>query len=258
MNSGLNTYAIMPNGVEDRQRRDASRTFSSLAIAVALMLGVFLYPIIKEMFEKPSSEEQLKVEVKRIINYSQLSAPPPIDLERPEPELFKTPPKVEQKKFIQPVPKRDEEVSEEDYVPTMDELQNSQIGTSDIDGVDSVVVDVEAYVEAPEVKEEVILSFVEVMPSFKGGDAALMRYLGENLKYPSMAKDLNIAGVVFVRFVVEPNGKIGDVSVVRGVFNALDQEAVRVILAMPDWNPGQQNGRNVRVYYTIPIRFELR
>lgn len=248
----------MPNGVEDRQRRDASRTFTSMAIAVSLMLGFFLYPIIKELFKKPPSEEQLKVEVKRIINYSQLSAPPPIDIERPEPESFKTPPKVEQKKFIQPVPKRDEDVSEEEYVPTMEELQNSQIGTSDIEGLDSVVVDVDASVEAPEVKEELILSFVEVMPSFRGGDEALMQYLGENLKYPSMAKDLKIAGVVYVQFVVEPNGKIGDVSVVRGVFNALDREAVRVILAMPDWNPGQQNGRNVRVYYTIPIRFELR
>ncbi|NQV52517.1 MAG: TonB family protein [Flavobacteriales bacterium] len=258
MSEVINTLDIMSNGVEDRKRRDVTRSFASLALAIGLIMGFVLYPIIKEMLKEEPKSDKIKVEVKKVINYSQLSAPPPIDIERPEPELFKTPPKVEQKKFIQPVPKKDEDVLDEEYIPTMDELQNAQIGTVDVEGIDSVIVDIEATIEAPVVAEEAILSFVEEMPSYKGGEPALMQYLGESLKYPGIAKDLDVQGIVYVRFVVEANGAISEVSVVRGVFGALDEEAIRVIKAMPDWNPGQQNGRNVRVYYTIPIRFELR
>ena len=140
----------------------------------------------------------------------------------------------------------------------MDEMNDVQIGTVAVEGADSIVVDVTLNVEAPQEVEEQVLSFVEIMPSFVGGDEALMQYLGQNLSYPGVAKDMNIQGVVYVRFVVEPDGSIGQVEVVRGVFDALDKEAVRVIKQMPVWEPGKQNGRAVRVFYSIPIRFELR
>ena len=249
-------HMTLPNGVEDRKARDTSRSITSLVIATAVIVIAFLFPIIQDYLTPEPEQDQITVQAKKVINYSQLSAPPPIDLEKPEPETFKVPPKAKQVKFIQPVAKKDEEVTEEEYIPTMDEMDQVQIGTVASEGIDSVIVDVEVAVEAP--VEEAVLSFVEVMPSFKGGDAELMKYLGENLSYPSMGKDLNIQGVVYVRFVVERDGTIGDVTVLRGVFGALDEEAVRVIKAMPPWVPGQQNGRKVRVYYTIPIRFELR
>jgi protein TonB len=251
------SHIWLRNGAEDRKEQEIRRSIISLTLSSLLLFSAFIYPVVRSWLSDPVSEEQLTVEVKKVINYAQLSAPPPIDLDRPEPEQFKVAPKVKQIKFLQPVPKKDEEVEEDEYMPTMDELSEAQIGTTNIDGVDSIVVETSTSIEAP-VVDAPILSFVEIMPNFKGGDHALMAYLGENLSYPGMAKDLNIEGVVFVRFVVEADGSIGEVTTVRGVFNELDREAERVIKQMPAWNPGQQNGRNVRVYYTIPIRFDLR
>ena len=94
MSNAIHTHGIMPNGAEDRRQRDVSRSFASLALATGLIVGAFLYPILKEMLEEEPKSDKMKVEVKKVINYSQLSAPPPIDIELPEPELFKTPPKV--------------------------------------------------------------------------------------------------------------------------------------------------------------------
>lgn len=256
MNSG--SIHIVPNGVEDRSSQRVSSSLGSFGLALLIIGGAFFYPIIKEAMKKEPEPDKIHVQAKKVINYSQLSAPPPIDIEKPEPETFKTPPKAKQTKFIQPVAKKDEEVLEEEYIPTMDELQETQISTIDAEGADSVVVDIEASIEAPEEEPAEVLSFVEQMPTFKGGDAALMSYLGKNLQYPDLAKDMDVQGVVFVRFVVEPDGSINEVTVIRGVFDALDREAIRVIKEMPQWNPGLQNGRAVRVYYTIPIRFELR
>lgn len=255
--SDLTANSILRNGVEDRKSREATRSLSSMSLAMGILFGALLYPALVEYFTEEPKTEKITVEAKKVINYSQLSAPPPIDLEKPDPELFKVPPKAKQKKFIQPVPKKDEEVLEEEYIPTMNELEEAQISTIDAEGVDSVIVDVDVEVEAPAEPAE-ILSFVEVMPTFVGGDEGLMRYLGENLSYPDVAKDVGIEGLVYIRFVIEPTGEVADVTVIRGIFGPLDEEAVRVIKNMPNWNPGIQNGRKVRVYYTIPIRFDLR
>ena len=112
--------------------------------------------------------------------------------------------------------------------------------------------------EVQEVKEEnVVFEVVEQMPSFPGGDAALMEYLSKNTKYPSVAEENGIQGRVVCTFVVETNGSITDVKVVRAVDPALDREAVRVIKSMPKWIPGKQNGKAVRVKYTVPVNFKL-
>ena len=83
--------------------------------------------------------------------------------------------------------------------------------------------------------------------AFEGGDSELLKYLGDNLKYPKVAKDVNAEGVVFLQFVVEADGSIAEVKVLRSVFEPLDQEAIRVIKSMPKWIPGKQNGKNLRV-----------
>lgn len=252
MNSTSHGY--LAYGVEDRKSLYSRYLVYSMSIASALLLGIILYPIVKELLQK-KDVEKIKVEAPRVINYSQLSAPPPIDLEKPEPELFKAPPKAKQVKFIQPVAKKDEEVLEEEYIPTMDEMEDVQISTIESEGIDSIIVDEVVTIEEP-VKEEVF-SFVEVMPSFQGGDAELLKYLGDNLKYPKVAKDVNAEGTVFLQFVVESDGSIADVKVIRSVFEPLDQEAMRVIKAMPKWIPGKQNGKSVKVLYTIPIKFDI-
>ena len=107
-----------------------------------------------------------------------------------------------------------------------------------------------------EVAEEVFV-VVEQQPEFPGGQAALMKYLNSSIKYPQVAQDNGIQGRVITQFVVEKDGSITDVQVVKGADPSLDKEAIRVVKAMPSWKPGQQQGKKVRVRYTLPVVFRL-
>ncbi len=108
-----------------------------------------------------------------------------------------------------------------------------------------------------EVEEQQIFTVVEAMPEFPGGMGALMKYLAENIKYPSLAKESGIQGRVFINFVVEPDGSISNVKVLRGIGGGCDEEAVRVVESMPKWKPGMQRGKPVRVSYNLPVKFTL-
>lgn len=103
-----------------------------------------------------------------------------------------------------------------------------------------------------------IFEFLEEMPEFPGGQAAMMKWLSENVKYPAIATENNIQGRVMVSFVVERDGSISNVKVVRGVDPSLDKEAVRLINNMPKWKPGMQTGKPVRARFNIPVTFKLR
>ena len=105
--------------------------------------------------------------------------------------------------------------------------------------------------------EEKIFDVVEQPPKFPGGNKALMDYLSKNVKYPKVAEQLAIQGRVIMAFVVEEDGTITNVKVVRGVHPSLDKEAIRVVEAMPKWIPGKQNGQYVRVKYNYPVTFKL-
>ena len=105
-------------------------------------------------------------------------------------------------------------------------------------------------------KEEIFKS-VEQPPQFPGGDAALMKYLSSHIQYPTMAQENNIQGKVVLQFVVEKDGHVGEVKVVRSVDKDLDREAVRVCKSLPKFTPGRQNGQAVRVWYTLPVNFKL-
>ena len=112
--------------------------------------------------------------------------------------------------------------------------------------------------EEPKVEvQQKIFDVVEQQPSFPGGNGALMQWLGQNIHYPAVAEENGIQGRVVVSFVVEPDGSISNVQVVRGVDPSLDKEAVRVCKQMPKWNPGKQNGQAVRVKYNLPVQFKL-
>ena len=97
----------------------------------------------------------------------------------------------------------------------------------------------------------------EVMPQYPGGPNEIMRYIQENIKYPQSAKDNKIEGRVFVTFVVEKDGSITNAAVIRGIDKECDAEALRVVSSMPKWNPGQQDGKNVRTQFTIPIIYKF-
>lgn len=104
---------------------------------------------------------------------------------------------------------------------------------------------------------DTVFMVVEDMPSFPGGQKALMNYIASNIEYPEKAKNDKVSGRVFVSFVVEKDGSIGDVELLRGIGSGCDQEAIRVVSSMPNWEPGKQGGKPVRVKYNLPIKYQL-
>lgn len=139
------------------------------------------------------------------------------------------------------------------------QVQDSVINV-DLDNMEEVpiprpenYIDVENIVEE---KEEVFF-VVEVAPEFPGGLDSLMKYLQENITYPKEARDANIQGIVYVTFIVEANGSVSSVKVLRGIGGGCDEEAARVVKEMPAWKPGTQRGKQVRVQFNLPVRFIL-
>ncbi len=184
-----------------------------------------------------------------------------VKLEQPEKVVERVKSSV---KFTAPVIKKDDEVKPEDELKTQDELMNTKtaIGALDVKGNDDAngeVLKIKEAVAQPEPKPEVekVFDVVEQMPSFPGGPSALMEWLSNNVKYPVVAQENGVQGRVVVSFVVERDGSITDVKVVRGVDPSLDREASRVVRAMPRWIPGKQNGSAVRVKYNVPVAFRL-
>lgn len=130
--------------------------------------------------------------------------------------------------------------------------------------VEETEVTQETRVEVIQQKEEVveepeIFTIVEEMPEFPGGgEAALLKYLGTNIKYPAIARENNIQGTVYVTFEIDQSGKVKGAKVLRGIGGGCDEEALRVVMNMPSWKPGKQRGKPVRVQYNLPVRFTLK
>ena len=134
----------------------------------------------------------------------------------------------------------------------------NQEGSDDADKFQAVAEQVVVKEPEPEpVKEEEIFVAVEQQPEFPGGNAALMKWLGNNIRYPQMALENGISGRVIVKFVVEKDGSVSGVTLVRGVDKDLDREALRVVKSMPKWQPGKNNGQSVRCYFTLPVTFKI-
>ena len=168
-------------------------------------------------------------------------------------------------KFVAPIIKKDNEVNPEDQMKTQDEIMSSKMAISvfNVFGNDEsgdVLKVKDALITEPvkpKEEENKIFTIVEQMPSFPGGDAALMQYLAKNIKYPAVAEDMGIQGRVICQFVIERDGSVSDVRIARGVDPSLDKEAMRVVSSMPKWIPGRQNGQFVRVKYSLPVIFRL-
>ena len=139
----------------------------------------------------------------------------------------------------------------------------------DVEIEDEIIIDAEADedteieeyipvdIDEEEIVEAEIFTVVEQQPGFPGGDIERIKFLQKNIKYPQMARESGIQGTVYVTFVVEPNGSISHVSILRGIGGGCDEEAIRVIESMPKWNPGKQRGKPVRVQFNMPIKFTL-
>jgi len=153
--------------------------------------------------------------------------------------------------------------------PPPKQVTQIKIVEDDVEVDEDIDIDVEADDETiieeyipPEEDEEGIVeaeifTVVESMPEFPGGMGELMKYLATNIKYPPLAKESGIQGRVFINFVVEPDGKISNVKVLRGIGGGCDEEAVRVVESMPKWKAGKQRGKPVRVSYNLPVKFTL-
>ncbi|MDD6228820.1 MAG: energy transducer TonB [Bacteroidales bacterium] len=134
----------------------------------------------------------------------------------------------------------------------------TQEGSDDADKFKAVQEQVVVKEPEPQVKkEEEIFVAVEQQAEFPGGQAALMKWLSNNIRYPEAAQQNDIQGRVIVKFVVEKDGSIGAASIVKGVDKDLDREALRVVKKMPKWQPGKNNGVAVRSYFNLPVTFKL-
>ena len=125
------------------------------------------------------------------------------------------------------------------------EVEDIEIN-ADVDQNEVIEEYVPVEVEEEDVQEQEIFQIVEEMPAYPGGDQKLMEYVAKNIKYPQIARETGIQGRVFVGFVVEPDGSVSNVKVLRGIGGGCDEEAMRVVKSMPKWKPGKQRGKAVR------------
>lgn len=153
----------------------------------------------------------------------------------------------------------------EDEVPAAEAVAEEAVvsaedfdrGTDDLNVVRTHRDEVVVHEEAPVSDEDKTFTSVEQMPQFPGGEAALMSWVANHIKYPTLAQENGVQGRVIVQFVVKKDGSIGDVKVVRGKDPDLDKEAVRVVRTLPNFTPGKMNGQPVNVWYTLPVTFKL-
>ena len=239
-----------------------------LVIAAALVGGFLAWKVIEQ---KQAEEQQAYMEAMQL---AELQKQAKKEEKKKEPVKPKIEPKKEipvareTQKFTAPVIKKDELVKEENQVKQMDKLDEKvAVGTENKEGTKDRLAEavrsdiaVAAPPPPPAPKPEVsnkVFDVVEEMPHFPGGPAALQAFLSSNTKYPVVAQENGVQGRVIVSFVVERDGSITDVKVVRSVDPSLDREATRVVKSMPRWSPGKQNGSAVRVKYTVPVVFRL-
>ena len=120
-----------------------------------------------------------------------------------------------------------------------------------------LMVNTNAMAQNKKAANDKVLEKAEVMPEFPGGEQAMMKFVSENVQYPEEAKEKEISGRVLVGFIVEKDGSVNEVKIVQGIGGGCDEEAVRVVKAMPKWKPGKQDGKTVRVSYTMPFFFKM-
>ena len=247
---------------KDTGKRNVKSMLLVFAVIIAIMAAVAAKVAIENAFPK-------KVAMETDVELSKLAQKKEAKVEK------KAPVKVEEQKVVEkvkssvkftpPVIKKDSEVKPEEELKSQEDLNKTKtaIGSFDVKGNDEAggevlkAKEVIAQPEPPKEEETKVFDVVEVMPSFPGGQAALFEWLSKNIKYPVVAEENGVQGRVIVTFVVERNGSITDVQVVKSVDPSLDKEAVRVVKAMPHWIPGKQNGSAVRVKFTVPVTFRL-
>ncbi len=202
-------------------------------IGMVLSLAVVLVAFEWAQFERTNSslgKLSVDLEEEEMIPLTQQQPPPP------------PPPPPPPQTIVLEIVEDDEEI-EEDI--DLDTEADEDMEVEEIEEDDEVI------------EENEIFTIVEDMPSFPGGEAELFKYLGKSIKYPKMASEADISGIVYMTFVVGKDGSIKDVKVMRGIGAGCDEEAIRAVKNMPKWKPGKHRGRAVEVQYNLPVRFTL-
>ena len=254
---------------EMRKNSDRRHNLAMIAVVIVIVLlfglGLLVNTVIKSVEARPedANEQAMATFAEEVVEEEPEEEPQRIEEEKPEalPEEILNTVKMAEVKFV-----ADEEVKED--IKSQDDIKETETavgatnfdqGTDDLtktvrEHKDEVIVE-EKKPEPP--KKEEIFTAVEQPPQFPGGEAALLKYIADHIRYPAAAQENGIQGRVVVQFVVTKDGSIGQVKVVRGKDPDLDKEAKRVVRTLPRFVPGKMNGNNVSVWYTLPINFKL-
>ena len=244
-------------------KRNVIAILAVILLAIACQIGLTL----KNIADEAAAKRQAMQEA---VELSALEQKKEAKVERKEVVRQENVEKVVEKvkssvKFTAPEIKKDNEVRPEDEMKSQDEIMSSKlsVGSFDVKGNDEggEVLKAKEVIATEPVKpkeeENKVFDVVEQMPSFPGGNAAMMNYLSQNIKYPVEAEENGVQGRVLVEYVVGKDGYISDVRVAKSVDPLLDKEAIRVVKGMPKWIPGEIDGEAVTVRYTLPVTFRL-
>ena len=225
-----------------RKKYDLQIAFLFSLFVMLFLLGVMYILGPHDQYYSTSIEVQIPVEMGKVEDMLQAQIPlssPPEDFSQPSISMVE---EIAAKVTDQTSSSKDTLAK-----PNKDSLDNKLTGGG------GAKTKAEADVE-----DALPFSFVEEKPEYHGGMEALVKFMSDNLKYPHLAKESGILGIVIVQFVIEKDGSVGDVKVVRGLGGGCNEEAIRVVSMMPKWTPGRQHSKAVRVVFQVPLKFNLR
>jgi protein TonB len=237
-------------GAYEMRKSNGKTTLRSLIIGGVIFTFLVSIPVLANFLPSGDDEEVLDQKITTV------KLPPKEKPKENLPPPPPPPPKVDQVKFVKPVVAKAEEVVEEP--PKIKEIVDKKIGAETVKGDPDAELTVEPVGNGPKdvVEEDNNIyntAGIELKPDFPGGMAKFYKYIGQNYQVP---EEEGLKGKVFVSFVVEKDGSLTDIKVIRDIGYGTGKEAVRVLRSCPKWNPGEQNGKKVRVLYSLPISIE--
>jgi protein TonB len=241
-------------GAYDIRKKYEKHVMVAMAIAVAALLLFIFGPKTWELI-KPKEVEAPVAE--KVVTINELASPPPMDETKPPPPPVEVPPPPKTIQFVPPKIVKEEVVEKP---PTIEEIKQAPaVSTQTTDGpVDYTPPPQVAQVIQEKPKEEEIVEFADQTPEFPGGYPAMEKYIQEHIHYPPAAIDANIQGTVYLKFLVSSEGKISAVTILKDIGGGCGEEAKRIVMSMPAWNPGKMNGKPVKTPVQIPVKFILR
>ncbi|MFM2265237.1 MAG: hypothetical protein RLZ77_657 [Bacteroidota bacterium] len=236
-------------GAYELRKSDTKTTTRALVLGAVIFSFLVSIPLLASLIPE-SSDDDMNMDKKIVTVKLPPKEKPKENLPPPPPP----PPKVDQVKFVKPVVAKAEEVVEEP--PKIKEIVDKKLGAETIKGDPDAELTVEPVGNGDVVEEDNSIyntAGIEVKPDFPGGMEKFYKFVGKNYQVP---EEEGLKGKVFVSFVVEKDGSLTDIKVIRDIGYGTGKEAIRVLKSCPKWNPGEQNGKKVRVLYSLPINIQ--